>query len=122
MNCSICNRALGNPSDPLSIDCGGDCWGCVGEIEAQMGNVQSLVKVREESAQGLRPNWIEPKYEEIIMCDGNQDEGVIHIKVAALPYLDPVEFNTAEARAFAEKILRAVEHVEAGWVGGKGAA
>ena len=62
------------------------------------------------------------KYEELVMCEGSQDEGVIHIQVAALPYQDPVEFNTAEARAFAERILRAVEHVEAGWMGGKGGA
>ena len=58
-----------------------------------------------------------PKYEEIVTCEGAQDEGVIHIKVIALPYQDPVEFNTTEARAFAERIFRAVEHVEAGWVG-----
>jgi hypothetical protein len=25
------------PDDPLSGDCGGDCWGCIGLIEAQMG-------------------------------------------------------------------------------------
>lgn len=39
------------------------------------------------------------------------------IKVVALPHLDPVEFDTAQARAFAEKLLRAVEEVESGWAG-----
>ena len=35
-HCGICKRVLDIPADPLSIDCGGDCWGCVGEIEADM--------------------------------------------------------------------------------------
>lgn len=30
--CEICRREL-NTSDPLSLDCGGDCWGCVSNIE-----------------------------------------------------------------------------------------
>jgi hypothetical protein len=29
-----------------------------------------------------------------------------------MPHQDPVEFNTAEVRAFAEKILEGVRHVE----------
>lgn len=58
--CQICGRALGNPADPLSTDCGGDCWGCVGAIEAKMGDLESLVKVRKEFALGLRPDWIDP--------------------------------------------------------------
>ena len=60
MNCSICKRLLDNPTDPLSTDCGGDCWGCIGEIEAKMGDESSLVKVRDEFARGLRPGWAEP--------------------------------------------------------------
>ena len=27
-------RLLDSPADPLSGNCGGDCWGCVGAIEA----------------------------------------------------------------------------------------
>lgn len=57
--CNICGRALDVSSDPLSIDCGGDCWGCVGEIEANMGDESSLQKVRKEFALGLRPDWVE---------------------------------------------------------------
>lgn len=34
--CRICRRPLDVSADPLSGDCGGDCWGCVGEIEANM--------------------------------------------------------------------------------------
>ena len=32
--CSICGRLLDVTEDPLSGDCGGDCWGCISEIEA----------------------------------------------------------------------------------------
>lgn len=31
--CSLCKRQLDKPSDGLSRDCGGDCWGCIREIE-----------------------------------------------------------------------------------------
>lgn len=29
--CLICKRALNNPNDPLSTDCGGDCVSCMAE-------------------------------------------------------------------------------------------
>ncbi|OWQ45591.1 hypothetical protein CDL60_19260 [Roseateles noduli] len=51
---------MDQPDDPLSTDCGGDCWGCIGEIEAGLGDPQSLDKVRDESAHGLRPAWTDP--------------------------------------------------------------
>lgn len=34
-NCQMCGRVLNEEEDPLSVDCGGDCWGCVSEIEAE---------------------------------------------------------------------------------------
>lgn len=34
-HCSICNRLLDREDDPLSLDCGGDCYGCI--IEAEDG-------------------------------------------------------------------------------------
>ncbi|MXP47275.1 hypothetical protein GRI43_07705 [Altererythrobacter luteolus] len=49
--CSICQRKLDVDDDPLSIDCGGDCWGCVGQAELG-GELDS--NVREEIATGLR--------------------------------------------------------------------
>lgn len=55
MNCSICGRTLENPADPLSSDCGGDCWGCIGEAEADSGHELSLEMVKAEYAAGLRP-------------------------------------------------------------------
>ncbi|QEY11096.1 hypothetical protein D0B88_01815 [Cellvibrio sp. KY-YJ-3] len=60
LSCRICGRELNNPKDPLSVDCGGNCWGCVGEAEADMGDEESLIKVREEYELGLRPNWAPP--------------------------------------------------------------
>ena len=32
--CSLCGRQLDQAGEELSIDCGGDCWGCMSEIEA----------------------------------------------------------------------------------------
>jgi len=34
--CLLCKRLLDQDDDPLSDDCGDDCWGCVSEIEADM--------------------------------------------------------------------------------------
>lgn len=60
MNCTICGRLLEQASDALSSNCGGDCWGCVGEIEADQGHQPSLDIVRKEFALGLRPDWTDP--------------------------------------------------------------
>lgn len=57
--CGICGRKLDQKDDPLSLDCGGDCWSCIGEIEADMGDEYSLAKVREEFAKGLRSGWVD---------------------------------------------------------------
>ncbi|MES2148526.1 MAG: hypothetical protein V4508_01920 [Pseudomonadota bacterium] len=29
--CNICGRALDNPADPYSVDCGGDCLQCMAD-------------------------------------------------------------------------------------------
>lgn len=57
--CGICGRKLEQKDDALSIDCGGDCWGCIGEIEADMGDEYSLAKVRDEFAKGVRPGRVD---------------------------------------------------------------
>lgn len=59
--CGICRRKLNQSDDPLSADCGGDCWGCIGEIEAEIGDAVALAKVRREFFLGLRPRWEELK-------------------------------------------------------------
>jgi len=56
-------------------------------------------------------------YQETITCEPSADEGLIFIKVVAMPYEDSVEFDVTQARAFAQRILAAVAVVEAGWVG-----
>lgn len=56
MDCKICNRPLNNSKDPLSLDCGGDCWGCIGEIEAEAGYEPSLDIIQKEYELGLRKN------------------------------------------------------------------
>ena len=52
--------------------------------------------------EGMNTDSSSGKYEEIILCDAPENEGIVHIKVVALPYVDPVEFNIAEAREFAQ--------------------
>ncbi|MDB5439950.1 MAG: hypothetical protein JWM33_2377, partial [Caulobacteraceae bacterium] len=52
----MCGRLLSQESDPLSGDCGGDCWGCIGEIEADAGWEPSVEFVRKEIQDGLREN------------------------------------------------------------------
>jgi hypothetical protein len=54
-------------------------------------------------------------YHKIVSCDTPENENILHLKVVATPYNDPVEFNTAEARAFAKTILDAVERIERKW-------
>jgi hypothetical protein len=58
--CTLCGRPLNNKEDELSGDCGGDCWGCIGQIEADMGYPPSIRMVTEEWRCGLRPNWTPP--------------------------------------------------------------
>lgn len=53
--CGLCGRVLSQEDDPLSGDCGGDCWGCIGQIEAEMGWQQSIDFFNREVDRGLRP-------------------------------------------------------------------
>ena len=46
MKCQICECALDQPDDALSMNCGDDCWGCVGAIEADLGNAELIERVR----------------------------------------------------------------------------
>lgn len=54
-SCHMCGRTLDVPGDTLSRDCGGDCWGCVGQIEADDGYEPSVAQVELERRSGLRP-------------------------------------------------------------------
>ena len=69
---------------------------------------------------GVRPLKSSPMqadYSETVSCEASADEGLLFIKVVAMPHGDPVEFDVAQAKALAKRILAAVEVVEAGWVG-----
>ena len=61
------------------------------------------------------------QYQETVSCEARKDEGIVFIKVVAMPYEGAVEFDVTQARAFAQQILTAVEIVESGWVGKSGA-
>ena len=68
--CSICLRPLGIKLDPLSDDCGGDCWGCIGDIEAHMDAEQNLSigLVAKEIAWGWRGADGTPKPQEFFLA------------------------------------------------------
>ena len=55
-HCQLCGRTLAVVGDPMAADCGGDCWGCVGEIEWNhgTGDAASVKKVTYEMRYGLR--------------------------------------------------------------------
>jgi len=58
--CVTCKQELDVEGNPLSSDCGGDCWGCVGETEAKGGYRPSVERYNEEVDGGYRPG---PKLE-----------------------------------------------------------
>jgi hypothetical protein len=58
--CQTCGRLLDLEADPLSADCGGDCWGCVGEFEAD-GWPPSAMQVAKEVTEGWRNSDGSPK-------------------------------------------------------------
>jgi hypothetical protein len=60
---------------------------------------------------------MQAEYSEIVSCEASAEEGLLFIKVVAMPHVDPVEFDVTQAKALAKRILSAVETVEAGWVG-----
>lgn len=52
--CRTCKRPLDQVNDPLSTDCGGDCWGCVGADEAEGGFGPSVIRYNDEVDAGFR--------------------------------------------------------------------
>jgi len=47
-----------------------------------------------------------PPYEELVDCHISEEEGLLFIKVVAMPYQDPVEFNTARHVHLLSKFLK----------------
>jgi hypothetical protein len=60
---------------------------------------------------------MDAQYSETISCEASAEEGLLFIKVIAMPHGGSVEFDVAQARSLAQRILAAVEVVESGWVG-----
>ncbi len=52
--CLICGRKLNVEGDPMSADADGDCWGCIGKTEADMGYEPSIRSVQDEIEGGWR--------------------------------------------------------------------
>ena len=61
----------------------------------------------------------EERYVETVTCEGSAEEGLVFIKVVGMPHESAVEFDLAQARAFADKLQKAIEAVESGWAGGR---
>lgn len=59
--CNFCGRTLNRPEDQISGDCGGYCWGYIGETETDAVYELSLKLVRQEYKHGLRQGWVERK-------------------------------------------------------------
>jgi len=93
-HCSICKRLLEQDDDPLSVDCGGDCWGCVGEIEAELGVESSLDQCRNEFRDGLRSDWMPPPEVE---SKYSNDGGIMEIHtILKTPLGEPWKNETFE--------------------------
>jgi hypothetical protein len=67
--------------------------------------------------EGIAPGVVSDTYLESVECTPEPNEGVLFIKVVGMPQGYPVEFDVAQARALASRIIAAVEQVESGWVG-----
>lgn len=72
-NCAICGHPLNVAVDPLSGDCGGDCWGCLGSIEAGMGGDPRSNTSIEFVAREIRWGWRDadgsPKPQSLFLAD-----------------------------------------------------
>lgn len=68
--CTLCERPLDVDEDPLSGDCGGDCWGCIGLIEATYLKAEESIKFVElEIAWGWREENGAAKPQSVFLAD-----------------------------------------------------
>jgi len=70
--CLICGRPLDIEVDPMSADTGGDCWGCIGEIEAKMGGGEKNISigfVAQEIEWGWRHADCSPKPQAVFLLN-----------------------------------------------------
>lgn len=75
--CRMCGRMLGLDDDPLSGDCGGHCWGCVGWAEAVIVGGEdnpSVEMIRKEISWGWRdPDGTGRSRETMLSMDGTEN-------------------------------------------------
>lgn len=64
MVCKICNRILNRSSDPLSPDCGGDCFGCILDVERDEQKEFSMSSLRDRIIE--LENILQNKYNHLV--------------------------------------------------------
>lgn len=52
--CLMCGREIDEPGVALSVDCGGDCQGCIAQFEAESGDPDALARLDNEIRTGLK--------------------------------------------------------------------
>jgi hypothetical protein len=83
--CHLCKRPLDQPEDPLSADCGGDCLGCINEIEGRMTATEP------SNGGGRVMDWQPIKAEWLRAC-GFKVDGPVALKVTRRYMLNGFEF------------------------------
>lgn len=46
--CNICKRALDDPQDPTTLDCGGDCLKCMADIALDDDCIRQMATLTKE--------------------------------------------------------------------------
>ncbi|WP_454714639.1 hypothetical protein [Caulobacter segnis] len=116
----MCGCVLNQEDDPLSGDCGGDCWGCIGKIEADLEWDPSVEFVRKEIRDGFRDDDGVPKpLTDRRAAKRQATDDLDAIKqllrddwdpIEMMPHLPADEYDTYAVRVFFK--LRAGESVE----------
>jgi hypothetical protein len=78
-HCGICGRRLFT-SDPDSLDCGGDCWGCVKNFEGPQDKLTALVaqiakggefaEVKAKALSALTDELLSPPLKRLMVTPG----------------------------------------------------
>ena len=63
--CLICKRPIGVPGDPLSLDCGGDCLGCVRELGDDIQDPRPAMPVQTQQEFDWRLRFRPENYAEL---------------------------------------------------------
>ncbi len=96
-HCTICGRILNVKADPMSADSGGDCWGCIGEIEAQMGHAMSDGFVKKEIVWGWREADGSPKSQAFFLANPSTGRTPLHLPDTDATPLIRTDFSSDEA-------------------------